>query len=99
MDKAAPADWLSVKPKSVITVSDAQGIQDSMRRGLGVKGLDYTVKSVARMDQSDGLSRHLLFTLGDAEQAVYLLVKMVDDLVDLFLYFDVPGLAAGTRPE
>ena len=27
MDKSLPADWFSVKPKSIITVSDAQGIQ------------------------------------------------------------------------
>jgi hypothetical protein len=99
MDKSLPADWLTVKPRSIITISDAQGIQDSMRRGLGVKGIDYTVKSVARMNHLDRLSTHLFFTLNDAEQVVYLLVKIVDDLVDPYLYFAVPGLVAGTRRE
>lgn len=99
MDKSLPADWLTVKPKSIITISDAQGIQDAMRRGLGVKGIDYTVASVARMNHLDRLSTHLFFTLNDAEQVVYLLVKIVDDLVDPYLYFAVPGLVAGTRQE
>jgi hypothetical protein len=99
MDKTNPADWKAVKPKSIVTVSDAQGIQDSMRRGLGVRGLDYTVRSVARFEQLDGLSTHLLFTLDDAEQAAFLLVKMVDDLVDLTLYFEPPGLSGGERTD
>jgi len=99
MDKATPADWFKVKPNSIITVSDAQAIQDSMKRGKGVRGIDYTVKTVVRMDQLEGLSTHLLFTLDDPEQAVYLLVKIVDNDVDLYLYFPVPGLDPGSRPE
>jgi hypothetical protein len=99
MDKATPADWFIVKPKSVITVSDAQGIQDSMKRGKGVRGIDYTVRTVARMDQLEGLSTHLFFTLDDPEQAVNLLVKIVDNAVDLFLYFPVPGLEPGGRRD
>ncbi len=99
MDKSKPADWLAVKPNSVITVSDTQGIQDSMKRGLGVKGIDYTVRTIARMKQLDGLSTHLLFTLNDDQQVTYLLVKMVDDLIDLGLYFEVPGLEPGSRQD
>ncbi len=99
MEKDKPADWLLVKPGSIITVSDAQGIADSMKRGLGVKGIDYTVKTVLRLEQLDGLSKHLVFTLYDAEQSLTLVVKIVDDLVDLYVYFDVPGLFAGTRAE
>jgi hypothetical protein len=99
MDKAQAADWYAIKPKSIITVSDAQGIADSMRRGLGVRGIDYTVQSIARCNQLDGLSTHLLFTLGDSEQVTYLLVKIVDDLIDLFLFFEPPGLPSGGRGE
>jgi len=97
MDKTNPTDWQAVKPKSIVTISDAQGIQDSMRRGLGVRGLDYTVRSVGRCEQLDGLSTHLIFTLDDAEQAAFLLVKIVDDLVALTLYFEPPGLSGGER--
>jgi hypothetical protein len=99
MDKAKPSDWLSIKPGSVITVSDAQAIQDSMRRKLGVKGIDYTVKSVACMDHLDSLSKHIFLALDDPEQSTYLMVKMVDELVDLYLYFDAPGLEGGTRQQ
>ncbi len=99
MDKTNPADWYSVKAKSIITVSDAQGIQDSMKRGKGVRGIDYTVSSVSRMDQLDGLSTHLFFTLDDPEQSVNLLVKIVDNAVDLYLYFPVPGLDPGSRTD
>jgi hypothetical protein len=99
MDKTNPAEWQAVKPKSIVTISDAQGIQDSMRRGLGVRGLDYTVRSVALCEQLDCLSTHLIFTLDDAEQAAFLLVKIVDDLVDLTLYFEPPGLSGGERTD
>jgi len=99
MDKNNPADWQSIKPQSIITISDAQGIQDSMRRGLGVRGIDYTVQSIARCQQLNGLSCHLLFTLADSEQTTFLMAKIVDGLVDLSLYFEPPDLQAGTRPE
>lgn len=99
MDKSKAADWLAVRPNSVVTISDAQGIADSMKRGLGVRGIDYTVRSVGRLKQLDGLSTHLFFTLSDTEQTTYLMVKIVDDLIDLGLYFEVDGLAPGTRRE
>lgn len=99
MDKTNPADWQAVKPKSIISISDAQGIQDSMRRGLGVRGLDYTVRSVARCEQLEGLSTHVVLTLDDTEQAAFLVAKIVDDLVDLTLYFEPPGLSGGERTD
>ncbi len=99
MDKTNPADWQAVKPKSIITISDAQGIQDSMRRGLGVRGLDYTVRSMARCEQLEGLSTHVVLTLDDTEQAAFLVAKIVDDLVDLTLYFEPPGLSGGERTD
>ena len=99
MDKSKSADWLAVRPNSIVTVSDAQGIQDSMKRGQGVRGIDYTVRTIARMKQLDGLSTHLLFTLHDEEQETYLLVKIVDDLIDLGLYFQVPSLEPGSRKD
>ncbi len=99
MDKSKAADWMAVRPNSVITISDAQGIADSMKRGLGVRGIDYTVSRIGRLRQVNNLSTHLLFTLQDEAQVTYLLVKIVDDLIDLGLYFEVDGLAPGTRKE
>lgn len=99
MDKQLAADWLKLRPESVITLRDAQAIEDSMRRGLGVGGIDYTVRSVERCDQVDGLCTHLLLTLVDPQQPTYLLVKIVDELVDLYAFFEVPGLPSGTREE
>jgi hypothetical protein len=99
MDKSKPEDWMAVRPGSVVTISDTQGIADSMKRGLGVRGIDYTVSSVGRLRQVNGLSTHLLFTLKDESQMTYLLVKIVDDLIDLGLYFEPDGLAPGTRQE
>ncbi len=99
MDKTTPAYWQAIKPKSIITISDAQGIQDSMRRGLGVRGIDYAVSSIVQCDHCQGLSTHLIFTLEDTEQDAYLVAKMVDDSVDLFLYFEPSGFTAGSRPE
>jgi len=99
MDKTIPADWLAIKPKSVITISDAQGIQDSMRRGLGVRGIDYTVRTVSYCEHLEKLSTHVIFTLEDEEQPAFLVAKLVDELVDLFLYFERPDLPGGQRPD
>jgi hypothetical protein len=99
MDKSKPEDWMAVRPGSVVTVSDAQGIADSMKRGLGVRGIDYTVERIGKLRQVNDLSTHLLFTLKDEAQMTYLLVKIVDDLIDLGLYFEPDGLAPGTRQE
>ena len=99
MDKTKATDWLAIKPKSIITISAAPGMQDSMRRGLGVRGLDYSVRTVARCEHISGISSHVVITLEDAEQAAFLVVKSVDDLVDIFIYFDPPGLSGGERPD
>ncbi|MEK0445134.1 MAG: hypothetical protein RLZZ399_455 [Verrucomicrobiota bacterium] len=99
MDKTNPSAWLALKPQSIITVSDAQGIQDSMRRGLGVRGIDYTVRSIEQCTHVDGFSKHLFLTLADPEQTVYLMVKIVDEWVDLYLYFEPPDLAGGARAD
>jgi hypothetical protein len=99
MDKMNPADWLKIQPNSVITLSDAQAIADAQRRGLGVRGIDYTVSSVAHIKQLDNLSTHVFLSLADTEQNVYLMAKIVDQAMDLYAYFEVPGLAGGTRQE
>lgn len=99
MNKDEPSDWFALKPRSVITISDAQAIRDSMRRGQGVRGIDYTVRSVERCDHVDGLCTHLFLNLEDSEQSTVLLVKVVDGLVDLFLYFEPQDLAGGRREE
>ena len=90
MDKTKPADWITIKPQSIITLSDAQAIADSMRRGLGVRGINYTVTSIERCEHLSGFSTHLFLTLSDTEQTMYLLVKIVDDLIDLYAFFEAP---------
>src|SRR5206468_658652 len=56
MDKSKAEDWMAVRPGSVVTISDTQGIADSMKRGLGVRGIDYTVERIGRLKQVNDLS-------------------------------------------
>ncbi len=98
-DKDSPRFWRDIRPGSTVTLSDEQSIADSMKRGEGVKGMDYIVESVLKIRQEDGLAEWLLLKLDDEEQDVYLAVKIVDNDFSLLIYFEPVEFPPGNRRD
>ncbi|MDP8239519.1 MAG: hypothetical protein P9X24_10555 [Candidatus Hatepunaea meridiana] len=98
-DKDKPDFWREIHPGSTITLTDEQSISDSMERGEGIKGRDYIVESVWKIRQEDGFAEWLLFNLDDEDQEIWLVVKIVDQNVGIFVYYEPDEFAAGNRRD
>ena len=98
-DKNAPDHWREIRPGSTITLSDQQAIADSIEQGEGVRGRDYLVNTVWRIRQDESLVEWLLFKLDDDEQEIYIVVKIVDRDLNLFVYFEPNEFQPGNRRD
>lgn len=87
LDKFSPDFWRSIKPQSTITLSDQQTLELAMKEGRGLESRDYVVHSVFTFRDNDRFGEWKLFELVDEEQDLYLLVKIVDDQLDVRVYF------------
>jgi hypothetical protein len=98
-DKSKPEFWEKIKVNNIVTLKDEQGIEDSMEQSKGIGGLDYTVKSVKTITQTDNLCKWLVFELDSADQVLWMVAKIVDEDVDVIIYFDIPEFPSGSREE
>lgn len=87
-DKTSPDFWRSIKADSTITLSDQQAITDSIERGTGVAGIDYIVESIWKIREMNGLAEWLLFKLDEEDQELWLVVKIVDQHLNLLVFFE-----------
>lgn len=96
-DKNEPSYWFNVIKhienggKVVVRLSDQQTIEESISRGAGTEGIDHAIKSVRKFVDESDLSTYLLFELVDAgvddPDDLYLCVKIVDNEIDMRVYF------------
>lgn len=91
--------WKGIKPGSTITLKDKQAIEDSMEKGNGMKGMDYMVKAVHRLKELNNLAQWTLFLLDDPEDIIWVMVKSVDEEIDLRVYFEHPQFEPGNRKD
>ncbi len=98
-EKDNPDFWRRLKPSSIVTLSDAQSLKDSMDEGKGPTPRDYTVKEVRTVMESAGLAEWRIFSLDDGKQAIWLMVKIVDKEMDFRVYFEAPGFQPGNRSD
>lgn len=91
--------WKGIHPGSTITLKDKQAIEDSMEKGNGMKGMDYMVKTVYRLNELNGLAEWYLFLLDDSGEAIWVMVKIVEQDIDLRVYFEHPQFEPGNRKD
>jgi len=99
LEKDNPSFWREIIPGSTITLTDEQSIADSIEQGKGVNAQDYIVESILTIRQDNGLAEWLLFNLGDDDQEMYLTAKIVDQHVDLLVYFEPDEFPPGNRAD
>ncbi len=93
------AYWDGIAPGSTITLKDKQAIEDSMEKGLGMKGADYIVKTVIKLNELNDLVQLYLFLLDDPEELIWIMVKIVDQELDFRVYFEHPQFEPGNRKD
>ncbi len=98
-DKDNPEFWRNLNPKTIITLNDTQAIEESMEEGEGVKGIDYILKYILKIKQSDNLAEWLLLNLEGDEQDMWLVVKIVDQEMSLRVYYEAPEFEPGNRQD
>jgi len=98
-DKNDPAFWRQVTPGSRVTLSDEQALEDAMKAGGGIRGLEYGVRCVDLVTDLDELAEWRFYCLDRGEEELLLMAKIVDDAVDLVVYFEHPDVKPGTRAE
>lgn len=100
MSEKTPEYWREVGVGDQITVSDTQAIEDSMKQGAGVNGLEYTVDSIKSISVADGAGEYLIFNLQEGgDQELFLMAKIVDKEIDLRLFFEIVDFESGDRQD
>ncbi len=91
MDLSNPQTWRSVKVEDVVLISDQQTLQDSVKAGLGMKPLQYTVAEITTVQEMDDLCTWIFYLLKptqvEIKQDLMLLCKIVDTVMDIRLYY------------
>lgn len=88
--KDDPDYWRAIPQGSTVSLTDEAAINEAMRIGVGVKGLDYEVKQAEVMRDQDKLGEWWVYFLeGHKTENLWLLVKIVDGDIIPIVYFEV----------
>lgn len=94
-DKRDPAYWRAIKPDTTLTLTDEQALRES------VSGQNYLVKQVIKIREKSGICEWLLFEIEGLDEAPdsWLMVKIVDQELDLRVYFEDEDFESGNRND
>lgn len=99
LDKQNPLFWKQIKTGSTVTLTDEQSIKDSMDRGEGVRGRDYLVDTILKINADNRIAEWIVMHLDDDEQDIFLVVKIVDQVFDIYVYFQPDEVETGDRRD
>lgn len=85
--QSALDDWINLPPGSFVTLSDQQALEDSQKRGDGLRGIDYKVESVGVVKDLEGFATWVLAHLDDGHQKLLLMVKGDESNIDHRVYY------------
>ena len=77
-NKRSPDYWRAIRPGQSITLRDLWSLQKGQEKGAGVRGLEYTVERIQRIDESRNLATWIMMDLRAPDEIMWLLVKIVD---------------------
>ena len=95
MMDSSPKSWKSIKPSSTVTLTDSQSLKKD------VAGLVYSIKQILHIEESGKLCEWLFFRLiGDGDEPEkWLMIKIVDDEIDLRVYTENPDFDGRNRQD
>lgn len=96
-----PSYWPTVRVGSVISLHDEQSLNHSLELGLGLNPMEYVVAEVWAFREQSDLGRWWMYRLEQPrdEPELWLIVKVVDEAVDLRMYYVPEGFVPGNRVD
>lgn len=95
--RTALEEWTRLQPGTFVTLSDAQAIADSQKRGGGVRGIDYTVETVGVAKDVEGFATWVFATLYDGHQRLMLMIKGDESAMEHRVYFPMEDFRPARR--
>jgi hypothetical protein len=91
--------WSGLEPGTFIELTDAQSLEDSQKRGLGLKGLRFTVERITTMTDQEKFGKWVALWITDRTQPLLLMAKACDEAIDWRLYYQSGDFAAARRED
>jgi len=94
-DKRDPAYWRAIKPDTTLTLTDEQALRES------ISGQNYLVKQVIRLKEKSGICEWIMLAIEGLDGAPdsWLMIKIVDQELDLRVYFESEDFESGNRED
>lgn len=70
-----------------------------MDEGSGLTQIDYIVDYVRTIKQEDNLADWLFFKLDDPDQEIWMVVKIVSNIIEYFIYYEPDEFQPGNRRD
>ena len=86
LEKTDKRYWNQIVVGDMISLSDPQSFQDAQEAGL--TSFDLEVKRIRRITKEDNLVIWNLYDIQQQEKPLVLLVKIVDDEIDTYIFFE-----------
>lgn len=83
---------------STVTLSDKSTIDESVKRGEGVKPVDFIVKSIIEIRENNNLAQWLFVEL-DGPEELKLIARCVDNEIDYRIMFEVEDIGICNRAD
>jgi len=97
LEKTDKRYWNQIKVGDMVSLSDPQSIQDAQEAGL--TSFDLQVKRIRKINQEDDLVNWNLYDIQQQEESLVLLVKIVDENIDTYIFFEEPELSQMDRDD
>lgn len=92
LDKNDPVYWRSIPLGSTVSLTDEAALEEAMRIGAGVSGLDYEVSRAEVMHDMEHQGEWWFYYLeGHKTENLWLMVKIVGEDIIPIVYFEVEG--------
>lgn len=96
--KDLPAYWRSIPIGSTVSLTDEAAIEEAMRIGVGVSGLDYEVKQAeVAHDTGKNAEWWFYYLEGHKTENLWLMVKILDADIVPIVYFEVEDFVPTLR--
>lgn len=91
--------WQSITVKSQVVLTDQSALDVSQAEGRGMQGMEYSVEEILSIKEKDNLCEWLVLKLVHPNQTLYLVVKIVGDIVELRMYYNPESIVIGNRAD
>jgi len=95
------ADWRKTKKGDIVVLKDEQTLSDLLadKNPDALRGLELTVVSQQSIRQEQGIVEWLLYELKGYEIPLFFMIKIVEDEVDIRIYYVPDDFEAGSRKD